>query len=546
MWLSRLKPEIFAKDQEGGVAIIVAAASVLIVILAALAVDLGSMVLKARTVQGAADLASVAAARDLPKAQAAATATAKANLGNDITVQTTVGVYVGDPNIKPDLRFTAGGTSPNAARVVINDRAKLYFARIMGFHFAPITRQSTAALPGSKPSAVFSIGSRLLSLNRGILNSVLTGLLGSNINLNVMDYNRLVGADVNLLQFVDALAVKLGVEAGDYDALLAHNVTTGQLLDVLRVVADDDDKAVLGSITGARLSVPIKVSDILGVDVDARDGLRRALNVDVSALDILMAGLETANGNRQLALNSDVNAILADVKVKVAIGERPNQSAWITVSSGQTPIIRTAQTRVFVQAKTKNLVPELLAADLQLFAEVASAEAKIADIRCSATNRVDVDARPGLLRVTVGNVTNPGDFSDFKRPIYTDDLTIAEVLLLPLKIYANVESKDRTWQRLQFNATEIANHTPKTVRAKEIVGSLLNNLTSQLKISFLGLQLDWIVKLLTPLLTPIGYLLDAILNPLLRVLGIGLGEADVRVLGVNCPGGVGGIPYLVG
>lgn len=546
MWLSRLKPEIFAKDQEGGVAIIVAAASVLIVILAALAVDLGSMVLKARTVQGAADLASLAAARDLPKAQAAATATAKANLGNDITVQTTVGVYVGDPNIKPDLRFTAGGTSPNAARVVINDRAKLYFARIMGFHSAPITRQSTAALPGSKPSAVFSIGSRLLSLNRGILNSVLTGLLGSNINLNVMDYNRLVGADVNLLQFVDALAVKLGVEAGDYDALLAHNVTTGQLLDVLRVVADDDDKAVLGSITGARLSVPIKVSDILGVDVDARDGLRRALNVDVSALDILMAGLETANGNRQLALNSDVNAILADVKVKVAIGERPNQSAWITVSSGQTPIIRTAQTRVFVQAKTKNLVPELLAADLQLFAEVASAEAKIADIRCSATNRVDVDARPGLLRVTVGNVTNPGDFSDFKRPIYTDDLTIAEVLLLPLKIYANVESKDRTWQRLQFNATEIANHTPKTVRAKEIVGSLLNNLTSQLKISFLGLQLDWIVKLLTPLLTPIGYLLDAILNPLLKVLGIGLGEADVRVLGVNCPGGVGGIPYLVG
>lgn len=541
-----LRVRSFGRDREGGVAIIVAAASFLIVILAALAVDLGSMALKARHVQGAADLASLAAARDLPRAQAAAQATARANLGNDIEVQTTVGVYVGDPAVAPAARFTPGGTQPNAARVVVRDRAKLYFAAILGYDSVPVSRQSTAALPGSKPSALFSIGSRLLSLNRGLLNAILSGLLGSNVSLNVMDYNRLVGADVNLLEFIDALAVKLDVEAGDYDALLKHDVTTGQLLEVLRVVADDDDRAVLGSLTGARLHVPIKVGDILGVDADARDGLRRALNVDVSALDIIMAGLETANGNRQLALNGDINAILADVRIKVAIGERPNESSWMTVSSGQSPVIRTAQTRVFVQAKTKNLVPELLAADVQLFAEVASAEAKINDIRCSASNRVDVDARPGLLRVTVGDVTNPGDLDNFKRPINTDDLVLAQVLGLPLKIYANLESKDRTWQRLSFNATDISNHTPKTVKAKEITSSLINNLVSQLKISFLGLQLDWIVKLLGPLLVPLGYLLDIILNPLLGLLGIGLGEADVRVLGVNCPGGVGGIPYLVG
>ncbi|WP_292054045.1 MULTISPECIES: TadG family pilus assembly protein [unclassified Brevundimonas] len=546
MWPFGKRLGSFRQNQDGGVAIIVAAASFLMVVLAALAVDLGSMVLKARDVQGAADLASLAAARDLPRAQQAALATARANLGNQVTVQTTVGVYVGNPAVAPKARFTAGGTQPNAARVVINDRAQLYFAKIFGFDSAPITRQSTAALPGSKPSALFSIGSRLLRLNRGLLNSVLSSLLGSNVSLNVMDYNRLVGADVNLLEFADALAVKLNIEAGDYDALLKHNVTTGQMLEILQAIADDSDKAVLGSLTGARLNVPIKVGDILGVDANARDGLRRALNVDISALELLMAGLETANGNRQLALNGDLNAILADVKIKVAIGEKPNNSAWITVSSGQTPVISTAQTRIYVQAKTKNLVPELLAADLQVFAEVASAEAKIVDIRCSATNRVDVDARPGLLRLTVGNVTNPGDLDNFKRPIDTEELVLAEVLLLPLKVYANVESKDRTWQRLQFGANDIANHTPKTVKAKEITSSLINNLSSQLKIRFLGLQLDWIVKLLSPLLVPLGYILDMILNPLLGLLGIGLGEADVRVLGVNCPGGVGGIPYLVG
>lgn len=123
---------------------------------------------------------------------------------------------------------------------------------------------------------------------------------------------------------------------------------------------------------------------------------------------------------------------------------------------------------------------------------------------------------------------------------------MAEVLLLPLKIYANVESNDTKWQTLRFSDAQISAKTPQTVRSKEIGSSLLATLGQQTKITFLGLQLGWIVNLLTPLLVPLGYLLDVILNPLLRLLGIGLGEADVVVLGINCPGGIGGIPYLVG
>ena len=511
-----------------------------------MAIDLGSMVLKARHVQGAADLASLAAARDLPRAPAAALSTAQANLGSDITVVTTTGTYVGDAAIPVGQRFTVGGSNINAAKVRITGKAPLFFARIIGYHDVTITREAIAALPGAKPSAMFSIGSRLLSLNRGVLNMILGGLLGSSVNLNVMDYNTLVGTKVNLLEFFDALAVKLNVEAGDYDALLAHDVTTGQVLDVLRLIADDDERAVLGAITGSRLSVPIKVGDLLGVNADAKDGLRRALNLDVAALDLLIASLETANGNRQLALHGDINAILADVTVMVAIGERPNQSSWLTVSSGGTPVLTTAQTRVFVKAETKNLVPQLLHVDLQAFAEVASAEAKISSIQCGANRSVDVQARPGVARVTIGRVTNPGDLKDFTRKINTEQLTLAEVLLIPIKLYANVESKDRNWQTLRFNQSEITEQSPKTVRSQELVGSLLNNLTKDIKLSIGGLELGWVVNLLGPLLTPIGYLVDMIINPLLRILGIGLGEADVQVLGINCPGGVGGIPYLVG
>lgn len=540
------KLRAFRQNAQGGVAIIGAAAIVLFVVLAALAIDLGSLTLKAREVQGTADLAALSAARNLPAASAAASATAKANLGPDIIVTTQTGVYLAERTIQPQNRFTVGGATPNAARVTITGEAPLFFAGIFGAKTAPVTRTATAALPGTKPSAVFSIGSRLLGLNRGLVNGLLGSLLGSNVSLSVMDYNRLLGADVNLLQFVDALAVDLGVEAGNYDQLLTHSVTTGQLLRVLSALADDGDRAVLGQLTGASLDIPIKVGQLVGVDANARDGLRRALDLDVAALDLIMASLETANSNRQLALNGDVNAILADIRIMAAIGERPNNSSWITVSAGGTPIIRTSQTRVFVRAKTKNLVDELVSVDLQLFAEVASAEAKIKDIQCVPTKRVDVDARTGLLRLSVGHVTNPQDLQNFKKRINTEDLVLAEVLLLPLKIYANVESNDTKWQTLRFSDAQISAKTPQTVRSKEIGSSLLATLGQQTKITFLGLPLGWIVNLLTPLLVPLGYLLDVILNPLLSLLGIGLGEADVVVLGINCPGGIGGIPYLVG
>lgn len=537
--------QAFSKDRKGGVAII-GAAAVLFVVLAALAIDLGSLTLKAREVQGAADLAALSAARNLPAASAAANATAQANLGRDIIVTTQTGVYLAERTIKPQNRFTVGGSTPNAARVTITGEAPLFFAGIFGAKTAPVTRTATAAVPGAKPTAVFSIGSRLLGLNRGLVNGLLGTLLGSNVSLSVMDYNRLLGAEVNLLQFADALAVKLGVEAGNYDQLLKHEVTTGQVLNVLSTLADDGDRAVLGQLTGSSLNVPIKVGQLIGVDADARDGIRRALNLDVAALDLIMASLETANSNRQLALNGDMNAILADIRIMAAIGERPNNSSWITISAGGTPIIRTSQTRVFVRAKTKNLVDELVSVDLQLFAEVASAEAKISEIQCTPNKRVDVDARTGLLRLTVGHVTNPGDLQNFKKRINTEELVLAEVLLLPLKIYANVESNDTKWQNLRFSEAQISAKTPQTVRSKEIGSSLLTTLGKETKITFLGLPLGWIVNLLSPLLVPVGYLLDAILNPLLRLLGIGLGEADVTVLGINCPGGIGGIPYLVG
>jgi uncharacterized membrane protein len=92
-------------DERGGVAIMAAAGGGLFCLLAALTVDLSALALEGRTLQGAADLAALSAARDLPRAQAAARATAEANL-SDVSAETATGLYIADAAVPPPQRFT--------------------------------------------------------------------------------------------------------------------------------------------------------------------------------------------------------------------------------------------------------------------------------------------------------------------------------------------------------------------------------------------------------------------------------------------------------
>src|SRR5690606_25470733 len=84
--------------------------------------------------------------------------------------------------------FTPDAAEPNAARVVLSAPAPLLFGRwILGRDSVTVSKSATAALPGGPPSAMFSIGSRLASLDGGLANALLSGLLGSQASLTVMD-----------------------------------------------------------------------------------------------------------------------------------------------------------------------------------------------------------------------------------------------------------------------------------------------------------------------------------------------------------------------
>lgn len=533
-------------DDKGGVAIMAAAFSGVICALAALAVDLGSISLKARHVQGAADLSAMAAAHDLSRAEIAARATALANLADLQTITVTKGGYVADARLKPSQRFSASGSEPNAARVEVTAPAPLFFGRwILNRPSVTVRKTATAAIPGGQPQAMFSIGSRLASLDGGLANALLSGLLGSNVSLTVMDYRALAGAQVNLLQFSDALATEIGLTAGDYDALLKQEVTAGQALKVLESIAGADARSALSKLTRAPVDAKLKLKDLIGVEADAQHGLRQALNADVSALDLIMASLETANGDRQVALDLGARAGLADLDIMLAIGERPNKSPWLTITSKGEPIIRTAQARIYLKATTAQSLAGLAQVKLPLLVEAASSEARLKRINCDGAKTVTLAVRPGVARARIGTI-DESKLKNFKAPLNTSPATLISALnLVTLKAHADLEIADQHWTEVTFTKADIDQQTTKTARSRGFVNGLIVSLLQRTEVSLLGLDLGGLVKAVGVLLTPLGPALDGVVQPLLDLLGLKLGEADVRVHAIQCPT-QGRTPVLVG
>lgn len=536
------------QDDGGGIAIMAASAGALFCVLAAITVDLGSIALDGRTLQGAADLAALSAARDLDRAEPAARATAEANL-TPVSTQVVTGLYVADPAVAPNARFVPGGAAPNAARVTLSKASPLYFGRwIVGRESLLLTKTATAATATEPPRAMFSIGSRLAALDGGVANALLSGLTGSTVSLSVMDYNRLADARVNLLGFSDALATELGVQAGDYDGLLAHRVDAGRALRVLKDLAGDQADSTLSKLTGAAAGVTFRVGDLIGVEADAGQGLAEGLDASVSVMDLVMAMLETG-GDRQVALDLGPRAGIAALDVSLAIGERPNHSPWLTVTGTGSPIVRTAQARLYVKVRTAQTLSGLAQVNLPILIELASSEARLNDIDCDP-DAVELGVRPGLASAKIGEI-DESRLKDFKRALSPTPATLLNVLgLVKLTGRANVEIADTGFRSVRFSAADIEARRIKTVTSSSLATGLITTLIQRLDVTVqvigLGIGLGGIVQALGVLLAPLGPVLDAAINPLLDMLGLRLGQADVRVHGVTCPDADRSRPVLVG
>lgn len=535
------------RDRRAGVGIMIAAAMPVLVGATALAVDLGSAMLETRQLQGAADAAAMAAAGDPSRADALARAAlATSHWPGAVTVATTTGHYSGDSTIAPADRFVADSGTANAVRVTLSTPAPSYFARIFGVRSIPIRRSATAAQINL---ASFSLGSRLAAVNGGLVNGLLGGLTGSTLSLSVMDYNALAGANIDLFGFIDALRTTASISAGSYDKALDATVTTGQILQAAASAAETNGDlqaaAALRLLMAQSGNRSIKLATLIDPGLLGGQDKVDPGAFKLNAMDLVTAALETASAKRQVALDLGAGLPgLAQTKVTVAIGERPENSPWLAVTDDGEPVIRTAQARIYAETTIGGaaLLGNIVSIKLPLYVEMASAEARLKAIDCStdASRGVTAEAKTGPSTLAIGSV-DTSKLQNFTTKLTVGKVALVHALLLDVNGRATIDlGAAEDWQPLRFDQAQIDRAAVQTVSSSSAVSGLAESLIRNLHLDVAGLPLGPVVSALGSTLMLVAPVLDGLIDTITSTLGVHYGQADVRVTGMRC-----GTPALV-
>jgi uncharacterized membrane protein len=569
--ISSLLPR-FLRDRTGNIAISAGLTAPLFIGILALGVDYGYLTLQKRQLQQTADLAAISAAAsatDPEKAVQQYFALNGMNLGvktpnglltanglepfdpmNEFAksngyAEIVKGHYEPDATLPVGQRFVENALPTNAMKVNIVEKGQIFFASA----FTTPPKISAIGTASSQKIAAFSVGSRLASLDEGILNSLLGGLLGTTVSLKLMDYQALLAADVNALHVVEALAIDLNLTAGTYKDVLQTEITYGKFLDALTKTTGLQPAVanILKTLakTANKSTINLKLEEILnlGPFSDKLIGSGENLKVTAGVFDLLNAAAVAGNSGNQLALNLNANLLgLASVKTTLAVGEPPVETPSLAVG-GQGTVVRTAQTRLAVSVVVDGLQAIAgLKVNIPLYVEVAHAEARLADIRCTGGGQgtVDVEVVPGVVEIALGNVDTSA-FANFGKDPRVTKTAIVDSVLLAINGSAMINVTNMAKTKLTFTQSDITQAKIKSVSTKDtvttLVSSLLKNLNLDIRILFLNLDLGGLAGIQSALANTLSLVtapVDQLLYNVLLVLGVKIGEADVRVTDVRC------------
>jgi uncharacterized membrane protein len=545
----------FCADRRGNIAIMSAGGMVLAVCCAALGVDIGTISADRRKTQSTADLAALVAARNLSNATNAATATVVANnYPASALVGVDLGTYTANAAVSPQSRFVtpAAGTA-NAARVSLQTLTPLYFSHF--FTGSNTFKINTTATAATSAMATFSIGSRLASLNGGLLNGVLGSMLGTTLSLSVMDYTALLGARIDALAFLSALATRIGVTAVTYDTLLKANIKVSDILAAALTTQQAANGAgvattALSTVVQAATSSATKIVPgglvALGSYGSSVVGQLPKSGPTLSLYDLLQTTAGIANGSNQVSTSVNLGLPgIASASVVVAVGAQPQSSGPVTAGNVGASV-HTAQTRALV---TVNLVgsPPASVVTLKIYVEVAAGTATLNNISCGyptlSTSTVTLGVTPGIVDAWIGDVsiTDMNNFSTKPNPVA---LKILDLGLINVTARAHAAMGNTTPVNVTFNYADITATPPnkKTVTStnftSSLVGSLLTDLQLQVNVLFLGIPIPGLGALVGGIISGATGSIDTLLASVLSTLGVGIGQADVWVSGIRCDGAV--------
>lgn len=518
------------RDRRGGVGALSVLVSVLVITGTAATIDAASVEFRARALQGLADTAAVSAAGNLATAETTVRRVLTLKQSGASVRQVALGEYRGKTDVPVADRFNPNGAMPDAVRVVLREDVPLFFGSMLGISSVRVEKSAVAIRP-ARDAAAFSIGSRLLSLDPAVVNALLTQLIGREIQLSAVSYDSLLTSSLDVDDLLNDLGETLSED--DREALLTRNLSTRKLVDALARGTTGQANVALKSLSASIGTMPdrnLRLDSLISV----APGVKGDINAKVPVWDLLNAALGEAAGPKTIELNAKVDAPVT-ATVRLAVGEREQKSPWLTVARDGTTVVRTAQVRLHVDVTTANLAG-LGRVHLPVYAEVASGKAALTAIDCQ-TDSFTVTARSGIASVALGEITS-ARLSDFSRDAQLSPAAVLDTSALKVRAAARINVGDSGDMRLKFTRADINGLKAQTIGSKSILGSTLTSLVAnaQLDIQLLGLGLPipGLPTTLRDILGEIAKPLDAVLESVLKLVGAGIGEADVRAAGLEC------------
>ncbi|MBD3728948.1 MAG: hypothetical protein IE933_04510 [Sphingomonadales bacterium] len=447
-----------------------------------------------------------------------------------------------------------GAPATNAIRVELSREVPLFFGSFLVDSDVTIVRaRATAA---RTDVAAFELNSQILNISGGIPGRVLSQLAGVDLALSDDDIAALATGQIDVIDFAEQL------RGGQGDATRTFGEAFGlatPLDEVLTAMANSaqgaETRAILLQVAGNAGNENVTMADLIDLGpfktADVNDGRS---TIEIDAYSLLRSVLQLSHGDSyDVSLDTDLaGGVPAHIRVSGGYGYA--RSPWLTIASASEYVLRTAQTRIYLETglTSGNGLPVSLR--VPLYVELAPAEAQINDILCTgnpAEDGVGVDVRPSLGTLAVADIDESG-FADFSRDMSMGEAVMADTALLDITGFAKTDMGGEATQQLFFDKEEIARREHKIVStsdlAEVLVDTLLGNLDLTVQTAAVGIPLgssalggEAIATTVGDRLADLAPAIDATLHGLTTSLGVNIGAAEVGVTYLRC-----GQPSIVG
>lgn len=456
----------FAKDlsrvrtrrQSGSVAML-GALWLMIAVICLATIDIGNVFWQKRELQKIADLAALAGAQGETPAACQANAARIATLnGMTGAPQVECGNWTPSPGGADTRTYFVNGASPlNASRVTVARTVPyLFLFSVTAANGRQVEAVATAAR--SRPLAQLRIRSTLLVIDdkqSAILNPIIGGLLGGNLNIQAVGWNGLSNAHVSLLDFFKELGGKKGLidinaTVIDYEKILDAPISALDVVNVMltlfqRPISNGDSaSAVNAAITALNAVIAANISNVqitLRQILNVSSGLpEAALQTQLNALNIIQLLAQVSGQKNGVAVKGNALDIpgVAGVKLNLKVIEPPQASviaALPTTSASSyanaAVAVKTAQIQALISVDLKvldglsglvnalggliglltSVSPQLttLPTRFDVQVEGVGAQAWVENGQCLPTKRMRVHAETSVAKIRFGRFGNSAD-----------------------------------------------------------------------------------------------------------------------------------------